>query len=49
MQRLIDSLGESVMAIAWPILFGLAILALIIGRMIGFGEREDSAQNAFEG
>jgi len=49
MQRLMESLGESVMAVAWPFLFGLAILAMIIGRRVGFGEREDSARSAFEG
>ena len=49
MQRLMESLGDSVMTIAWPFLFGLAILAMIIGRMLGFGEREDGAGSAFEG
>ena len=49
MQRLTKSLGESLIAIVWPLLFGMAILAMIIGRMVGLGEREDSAGNAFEG
>lgn len=42
MKTRIANLGDAVMAVAWPMLFGLAILTIAVGRMLGLGEREAS-------
>ncbi len=42
MKTRIDALGEVLFAIAWPVLFGLAVLTIAAGRLLGLGERETS-------